>query len=121
VKLIKTDNAVDFDLAHYISEGGQWEIGARSMIFGVRICGNRVGSIAFAFDYCAGANVGFVHILLLVMLSILESLPEETTERELQNMLPSWEIRPIDKDPCWQKLQQLAIDLAKSEVSANAK
>jgi hypothetical protein len=117
LKFIKTDPTEDFDLAHYISTGGQWEMGVRSMIFGVRICGNRVGSIAFVFDYCAGANMGFAHILLLVMFSILDNLPEDTTERELEKMLPGWEVRPIDKDPCWEKLQQLAIDLAKSDVS----
>jgi hypothetical protein len=115
LKFIKIDSNPDFDLAHYISTGGQWEIGVRLMIFGVRICGNRVGSIAYAFDYCAGANMGFAQVLLLVMFSILDSLPEEITERELENMLPSWEVRPIDRDPCWGKLQQLAIKLAKSE------
>lgn len=87
MKLIKTDSTVDFDLAHYISENGKWEMGVRSM----------------------------------VIFSILESLPESTSKRELQQMLPDWQVRPIDRDPCWEKLQQLAIDLAKSEVVDNAK
>jgi hypothetical protein len=63
----------------------------------------------------------FTYSLLLTMKSILQFLPESTTERELQRMLPNWQTRPIDRDPCWGKLQKLALDLAKQEVKSNVK
>jgi hypothetical protein len=118
VELIKAEPTEDFPLAHYISPSGQWEMGVRQMIYGARVSGNRTGSHAFAFDYCGGANPGVIHLLLMVMLSILSRLPEATTERELEQMLPICIVKPIDRDPCWQKLQQLAIDLANSEEFA---
>ncbi len=115
MKLIKTEPNENFDLARYVSENGEWEMGLMSMIYGVRVCGNRVGSFAHVFYYCAGADRGFISVLLLVMISILQSLPESISERELKRMLPSYEVKPIINDPCWGKLQQLAVDLAKSE------
>jgi hypothetical protein len=94
VKLIKTEPNQNFDLARYVSENGEWEMGLRSTIYGVRVCGNRVGSFAHVFTYCAGADRGFISILLLVMISILQGLPESISERELERMLPSYKVKP---------------------------
>ena len=114
------------------------------MLFGVRVSGGIVGSHTYTFDYCAGADESFQQQLFLIMFSILSNLPEEITDRELQQMLPTYRVRPklgsllsaghppsatpllgalfasgnptgahpLDRDPCWDKLQQLAGRLA---------
>lgn len=100
-----------FPIERLVSTGGRWEVGIRPVIFGFRVCGGIIGSGCYAFDYCAGANRGFILQLLAVMIGILEQLPEETTEQQLQDLLPGWRVRPIDQDPCWDNLQNLYLEL----------
>ena len=90
------------------SENGTWDVGFFPVIFGVRVGINRRGSEGFwVKEYCAGADQVFQGQLLLCLVAILECLPENTTERELQNLLPGYRVKPINLDPCWPALQQL--------------
>lgn len=99
----------NFPGLHFVSEGGEWEAGLYSMIFGVRVRLARVGAFGPAIDYCAGSNSGDQLMLLAVVITILEELPEKTTEREMQDYLPRQRIRPIYNDPeCWKKLRDLS-------------
>jgi hypothetical protein len=59
-------------------------------------------------DYCAGDNPIFQVMLLQVVLDLMARLPEETQGDELETILPGYEIRPINLDPCWNKLQALS-------------
>lgn len=111
MKLTKTETTEDFDCARFASPTGQWEVGVKRVIFGWRVVGNRVGSSGYVFNYCAGSDRGFLMALVLVIQAIFAGLPEETTERELEMMLPGYDVKPIDRDPCWGKLQALAIEL----------
>lgn len=101
----------NFPYAKFLSENQVWELGVRPMAFGFRVCGNRVGSQFYAFDYCAGADLIFLNNLFFILQAIFKGLDESITERQLQNLLPSYEVKPISGDPCWQKLQDLAISL----------
>jgi hypothetical protein len=81
-------------------------------LFGVRIAGNPVSSDIYTFEYCAGNNPTFAITLMQTMLAIFEALPEEIKEKEVRKILPSYSVKPIDRDPtCWKTLKQLAIDL----------
>ena len=113
MQLFNTDTDASFGLLKYISTNNKWEIGMRPMLFGIRVSGNPVGSYCYTFDYCAGNNPVFAIELFQTMLVIFEALPEDIDEKEVLKILPSYTIKPIDRDPrCWKELQQLAITLS---------
>lgn len=92
----------------WASENNVWEIGIYPVLFGVRVRGGRVGCQGLDIDYCAGNDPVFLSQLLTTVMSILESFPETLTSQELHTLLPGYEKKPINLDPCWEKLQQLA-------------
>jgi hypothetical protein len=98
---------------HLASETGQWHVGLTRVLYGVRVIGSRGDSGFRSFNYCAGADPSFASRLLVVMIVIMESFPESVTEREVEDLLPSFERKPIDRDPCWDKLQELARKVTK--------
>jgi len=98
----------------WISTGGKWEIGFTQMIFGVRVRVGRVGSMCVDLDYCAGADVLFQEELMKTVMTILIPVSEEITSRQLSDMFPRYQIRPIHKDPCWPQLQQMAASVLSS-------
>lgn len=100
-----------FDVVKFTSRDGTWSLGARRMLYGVRVCAMRSGSMACSMDYCAGADRAFLQLLWLVAQAIFLALPEEITEGELERMLPRYKTKPINLDSCWEQLQQLAISL----------
>ncbi len=92
----------------FASETGRWECGLTRMLFGVRVRAGVAGTGGCVVDYCAGADRVFMFELLLVVVEILEALPESTTEAELSAMLPGHTVKPINQDPaCWPQLQAL--------------
>ena len=114
LKLVDIDTK--FPIVKFVSINHEWEMGVRPVIYGVRVSGNRTRSDTYCFDYCAGNNYDFAMQLFRTMQAILMALPESITERELERMLPTFAVRPIDRDPtCWQELQRLAIELNESQ------
>jgi len=92
----------------WVSTGGRWEIGFTQMMFGVRVRVGRIGSMCVDLDYCAGADVHFQEELMKAVMTILIPVSEEITSRQLSDMFPTYEIKPIHQDPCWPQLQQMA-------------
>ena len=90
------------------SQNDVWSFGIYPVIFGYRVRACRVGAQAVVIDYCAADQPAFLAQLLLTVQLILEQLPEDLTEGELQRLLPTWQRRPINFDPCWPALQALA-------------
>ena len=79
------------------------------MMFGIRVSLGKVGSGCVAIDYCAGADIAFALILLATVVRILEPLPESVSYQELEQIFPSYDVKPINRDPyCWKRLQELA-------------
>lgn len=95
----------------YISENGIWSIGLFPVLFGMRVVAWRTGSSCRSVDYCAGNDVGFAIDLLDAIKRIFEGIPEDIQERGIEKMMPQWEIRPTNNDPCWPALQRLAVEL----------
>lgn len=85
------------------------------MLYGKRVRASIVGQPCVAVDYCAGADPVFLIHLLAVIVRIMEAFPESITEREVQDMMPGYDRRPIDEDPCWQKLQDMMNELHKDK------
>ena len=114
LKLVDIDPK--FPIVKFVSINHKWEMGVRPVLYGVRVSGNRTSSDTYCFDYCAGNNYHFAMQLFRTMQAILMALPESITERELERMLPTFAVKPIDRDPtCWQELQRLAIELNESQ------
>jgi hypothetical protein len=102
----------------WVSTGGKWEIGFTRMMFGVRIRVGRVGSLCVDLDYCAGADVRFQEELMRVVMTILIPVSEEVTCRQLSDIFPDYEVRPIIKDKCWIQLQQMAATVLGGEKAS---
>ena len=95
--------------AIYRSADGLWSIGLYPVIFGVRVVAWRDGAAGRAVDYCAGSDVFFALELLAVIAAIFRHhIPDGATEDEVMALMPSWQRRPINRDPCWPALRQLA-------------
>lgn len=87
---------------------GIWKIGVKPVMFGVRAIAWRDGSFGPSVDYCSGDNEVFLIELLFTIKKILSKYPETITEIEVEEMMPMWQRRPIDKDPCWDILKEMA-------------
>lgn len=112
MQLFTTSTDENFPLLKFTSTNNRWEIGIKPMMFGVRVCGNPVGDRGYTFEYCAGSNPYFAVNLMQTMLAIFDALPEDIKSREVIEILPSYSVKPIDRDPtCWQELKRLAIEL----------
>jgi len=99
----------NFPLGRWVSENNVWEIGFFPVLFGVRVRLGKIGNAWVNLDYCAGSNEGFALILLATVVAILERVPESATERQVEELFPKFDIKPIDRDPtCWKRLQELA-------------
>jgi hypothetical protein len=94
--------------ATFHSENDVWSFGIWPVIHGFRVRACMVGAEAVLIDYCAADQLVFLMELLLTVRQILEQLPEDLTESEFERIMPSWQRRPINFDPCWPQLQALA-------------
>lgn len=107
LKFKKTDPDQNFPILRFISEDGGYEAGLMPVLYGVRVRAGRVGDSFVFIDYCAGADKDFQMRLLGVIIDILETLPVGITPRAVQDLMPGYKRRPIDKDPCWPALMEL--------------
>jgi hypothetical protein len=108
MKFTLTTPNENFLLRRFVSEQGLWEFGLRAMMFGVRVSLSRVSDAWYTLDYCAGDDPGFVLILLATVAVILERYPETIAPSQLEREFPHYEYKPINRDKCWGKLQQMA-------------
>ena len=94
---------------YFRSADGFWSIGTKPVIFGMRVVAWRDRSAGPTVDYCAGDNPPFLSELLITVATIFSRhLPDGAAERQVLNLMPTWQRRPIDGDPCWPALQALA-------------
>ncbi|MEM8602207.1 MAG: hypothetical protein AAGF24_00035 [Cyanobacteria bacterium P01_H01_bin.121] len=109
--------SLDYPIGHLIDTTNQWQLGTWVTIMGGhRVRASRIGAVFCPVDYCAGKDPEFLAQLTVVMLSILEALPPEIDADTVHNLLPSFEIKPISKDPCWPALQTLAEQLKHGDL-----
>ena len=108
--MVFTLSAPDENYFHrWVSTGGRWEIGFVQMMFGVRVRAGLCGHGWVALDYCAGDDHQFQLELLRTVMAALISFPEDVTERQIQDVFPRYDVKPINRDPtCWPELQRMA-------------
>ncbi|MGG6267071.1 hypothetical protein ACQ4M3_12970 [Leptolyngbya sp. AN03gr2] len=111
----KAQPTVDLHL-RWTSETEQWQVGLKPMLFGVRVRAGRTCNACFDIAYCAGKSVAFQQALLIVVVIILESFPESIGSSEIAQIMPEYRRKPISEDPCWQKLQDLALAINQQEL-----
>jgi len=91
------------------SETGMWEVGLRPKTFGrFGVAFSRGGGDAVVQDYCCGNDLNLIAEVLVNVITILSTYPEDVSEAELQRDFPQWKTRPIHNDPCRQKLKEKA-------------
>lgn len=94
--------------AIWISKNEIWYVALKKVLLGMRVVVYRRNSFGCVADYCAGRNIVLAIEITAALKAILSGLPESITEEQLYEVLPKWKVRPIDKDPCWGKIQELA-------------
>lgn len=98
----------------WVSENEVWEIGLRPMIYGVRVSVGKINpvhghALGYSLDYCAGDDQVFLLNLWATIVILMAALPESISPRELERLFPTYQIKPINRDPyCWNELQRLA-------------
>lgn len=95
----------------FVSPNRIWYLGTTRVLFGYRVSAWRADSGGPAVDYCAGANSSFRAELFLAILTIFAALPEEITENEIIDMMPTYSSKPINGDPCWEKIREIVDQL----------
>lgn len=112
MELRLVEPSLNYPRARRLSENDVWEMGIYPVMFGFRVRVGLAGDpLGYTFDYCAGDDVGFVIQLYVTVMALMEALPETITENQLLRLIPSYQVRPIDRDPCWEALQALVADL----------
>lgn len=107
MKFKRTIPDENFDVLKFLSLEGGWELGLRSMLYGVRVSLSKSGSQWCNLDYCAGDNLVLQLAVLDAVGTILSQFPETVSGGDIERFFPDFEVKPIDRDPCWGKLQAL--------------
>jgi hypothetical protein len=107
VKFRRVETDENFDFLKFVSEEGQWELGVFSVIYGRRVRLGRAGATWVNLDYCAGDNFLFCLELLDAVGTILSQFPENISGGDIERHFPGYDRRPIDRDPCWEKLSAM--------------
>jgi hypothetical protein len=92
----------------YITDNGRWKIAIKPVIFGWRAVAYEADSVGCVADYCAGDRAIFAIEIAATLKAIFTCLPDGVTEAEIGKILPEWDVRPIDRDSCWEQLQALS-------------
>jgi hypothetical protein len=103
---------VDGTSGRFVSENNVWEICLRPMLYGVRVGVGKINpdrgfALSYELDYCAGADPAFLMNLFATIVILMSALPEDVTYSEIRELFPSYERKPINQDPCWDRLQEL--------------
>jgi hypothetical protein len=89
---------------------GRWELGYCQMLYGIRIRLGVAGNGWCNLDYCAGDSPLHQQMLLHCVRTILSRVPESIRERDLEDMFPRQNMKPINNDPeCFDALIAMAI------------
>jgi hypothetical protein len=120
----EADLTVNYPLMHWVSEGGQWEMGIYPVLYGWRVAMGRVKEGSYLRGgYCIGKDMVKANLLILMLMAIFKQQPEELTERDALRFLPEWELRPIGYpgDPCWEAFRKLSEEALEQEQEAEPK
>lgn len=98
MKFIDAPPNIDFQNGHKVSEGGKWEIGLYTVMFGVRVNIAKVGACGSCVSLCAGNNPLVIALVYMCALQLMSEQPEEASETYIQKMFPEFQVRPINLD-----------------------
>lgn len=111
MKFSKADPCPDHLLdPRWTSENGVWEIGVHPVMFGKRVRAGKVKSPFCPVDLCAGSDDNVLKELAVMVMYILESLPENANEADVGRLFPICRIKPVNNDPCWEGMRRLALE-----------
>lgn len=102
----KTPPDINFDVLRLESENHVWEIGVRRVLYGYRVCMNRIDADCYLIDYCCGSDSALLLQTLAMVAKILEDIPEDATDKYISSISPYNQVKPVNKDSVWSYLQE---------------
>lgn len=85
----------------YVSKNKIWEFGLTKLGWngGTRIRVGRVGSGCVEIDRCCGNDEKVIMKMLLMLMAVLNEVPERITAWEINRLIPQQRYKPYDQDP----------------------
>jgi len=121
MKLIKAEENINFLESHFVSVNNKWEMGIFPVLFGYRVGVTRMGHCSYSLNYCAGSDKEFLIELFIAVYRLLELLPEDISINEFENLIPTYQYKPINKDACWPNLKALIKGLEEAKSYRDVK
>jgi len=88
----------NYNLFRLVDVTNQWEVGAYFTLFGCRISANRIGSnCRCKGGICCGLDSLCIIRVLTVTLAILNAMEPSSTNKNLEDRIPSCEMKPVCK------------------------
>lgn len=109
-ELLKEQDLLSLELCAWLSDSGRWRLGVRRVLFGWRVFCDLRGETHYCLDYCCGADLLTVHLILLLVARSLYSVGEPVCSRDLTRLFPTETVKPVfpkDKD-CYIKLLEMS-------------
>ena len=113
MKFTQIEPHENLDLMAWRSESGRWEIGYRSVMYGIRVSLSLPESQSYALDYCCGTDGSSLILVFQMLRTALLDFDDTVTIGEVSRWFPVQNCKPIENDfDCFGKLMQLGVDAA---------
>jgi hypothetical protein len=106
MQLTLAPKSIGYPMLRLESAAKRWEMGVYPTIYGTRVSCGIVGSSYYVKGgYCCGTSGSLLMEVTVAIAAILSTFPESATHRDVEDFLPSWNLRPIDRDDGLAKLR----------------
>lgn len=96
------------DLLAWRSESGRWEIGFRSVIYGIRVSLSLPRNRVYVLDYCCGTDGNSLIWVFHMLRNSLLDFEDTVTSGEIERSFPRQNRKPIENDSdCFSELMRL--------------
>lgn len=89
---------INLDLLAWGSESGRWQLGFRSVLYGIRVSLTLPYDFCYTIDYCVGTNGTNLIIVFQALRNKLLEFDESVFPSELQRCFPAQHVKPIEND-----------------------
>jgi hypothetical protein len=114
MKFNEAPTTQNFPDKRWVSEEGVWEIGLYPIVGGERLRLGKVGNGWLTIDYHTDEDDPAGALLLLSLVTeILKYFPESSTEKEIDEVFPSYRLQKEDPKKFMEELTNLASDMIK--------
>ncbi|MGL5923746.1 hypothetical protein [Chroococcidiopsis sp.] len=102
-----TEPNINVDLLNWRSETGRFELGMRSVIYGIRVVLSYPKGYGYEVNYCVGLNGTYIVLVFEAVRQVLLEFDEQCDVCDIRRKFPVQTIKPMNNDPvCFQHLLQ---------------